>query len=174
MTCLRNASLSLYDAPPCSFILNLKTAVVLLIIRSDRGQENGNVNIQNHHSEWKQPEMRVHTTRPQEWPVALESSSQPVGKEASWVTLSSSSWHRSLDASIWRKSPTYTLRFIFWWYWGLQAPYHLWVTPCYVAQDVLELMTLLPPPPECWDYRCAPLRPATMVLVAWKLDLYCW
>lgn len=27
---------------------------------------------------------------------------------------------------------------------------------CLVAQAGLELMTLLPQPPDCWDYRCVP------------------
>jgi hypothetical protein len=29
----------------------------------------------------------------------------------------------------------------------------------YVAVAGLELMILLPQPPECWDYRCVPLSP---------------
>jgi hypothetical protein len=32
----------------------------------------------------------------------------------------------------------------------------------YVAQADLELMTLLPQPPTCWDYRPTPLCPAQM------------
>ena len=30
----------------------------------------------------------------------------------------------------------------------------------YVAEDGLKLLILLPPSPECWDYRCFPTCPA--------------
>jgi hypothetical protein len=34
----------------------------------------------------------------------------------------------------------------------------------YVAQAGLELTILLSSPPECWDYRCAPLHPDMLTL----------
>jgi hypothetical protein len=34
---------------------------------------------------------------------------------------------------------------------------------CYIAQSGPELTILLPLPPECWDYSCIPLFPATFL-----------
>lgn len=33
-----------------------------------------------------------------------------------------------------------------------------WPQSLYVAKDDLEFLNFLPLPPECWDYRCAPLQ----------------
>jgi hypothetical protein len=45
------------------------------------------------------------------------------------------------------------------WHWGLNS------RPCYVAQAGMELVILLPQPPEDQDYRLAPLDPASKLFL---------
>lgn len=48
--------------------------------------------------------------------------------------------------------------------------YSGWLWIYCVAEDELETLILLPPPPKCWDYRCLPPLPDSLyVLNCWAL-----
>lgn len=52
------------------------------------------------------------------------------------------------------------------------TPFFLSETESHVAEDGLELLTSLPPPAKCWDYRPAPPWPTQLVF--FRSPAVCW